>query len=179
MIGMNETITSSVSRRPRRATPRGGRRGLPLLVLLLAAALLGACGGDDESEPTAATADEYRSALDSACEETYAALTGLPQKAQDESLEIAEVEALAQEAGDRFVSDVESLQPPAELEQSHGALLDALHDEPANDAGLEAVAAQAADLTGIYVDLGASRCEALQRKAVNRVQQAEEAIPVG
>ncbi len=126
----------------------------------------GGCG--DETPQTMA---EYRSALNSACQEQYEAITSLPQKQQDESLETDELDELAREAGERFVGKVESLRPPTELEKAHQTLLDAVHEKPPSKTDLEAVTARTAGFTGIYADLGARRCEALQRIAVKRLQE--------
>lgn len=153
---------------------RNVHRGLRLLVLLASGVLLGGGCGDE----TPQTMAEYRSALNSACQEQYEAFTSLPQKQQDEGLETDELDELAREASERFVGKVESLRPPTELERAHQTLLDALHEKPPRQGDLEALRARTAGFTGTYADLGARRCAALQRRAVEGLEQAR-ANPAG
>lgn len=141
-----------------------------LILPTLATALALAGCGDGEAE------GDYGSQLDTLCVELFDEVDALPGKVEAGELEVGEVEAVAEESQQRFVSEVAELDPPDELAGRHEDLLAALEgQDPGTD--LETAKLTLTELVEIYADLGAAECEGRSARSLARFEAVPRPTP--
>ena len=141
-----------------------------MAAVLLSLSWLGACGGEDGP-----SADDYRAQLDEACQILSNELTSIPQTVRDEDLTLEDADRIAAEAGLAFQDEVEALEPPEDLRETHEALLTAIAEAPPEGFDFAAARDRALELSRLFDGLGAEGCAERQQRAAQELEAARTA----